>query len=221
VSKGKGGSNGRARGRQQIALLDDVGNPEARRDHDFYETPSWQTRALLRRLNITGPVIECCAGRGAISMLLVKQHRGPVIVNEPFEQHQWTLADTTYGTPFTLDATRPEAWATFPWVDWVVTNPPFNLADKIVPLAHRHARVGVAMLLRLSWFEPTAARSEFLEAHPPTAIISMPRYKYRKVGSGDSVTTGWFIWTKEPYASIAENSVVTRKERDELIALAA
>lgn len=218
MSEGHGGSNGRARGRNQIPLIEEVGNYIARRDHDFYETPAWMTRAMLRRIPISGRVLECCAGKGAMSREIVGPGR-VVVVNEPFQGHDWSLADTTYSKVFRLDATLPTAWMQFPAVDWVVTNPPFNLSHLIVPLALEHAKFGVAMVLRLSWFEPTDDREAFLDAHPPDAIITMPRHKFRKVGSGDSVTTGWFVWlANEGVKRFGHfrNDTVTRAERDAL-----
>jgi hypothetical protein len=101
-----------------------------------------------------------------------------------------------------------------------VSNPPFNLAEAIVPLALEHARIGVAMVLRLSWFEPTLDRADFLKQHPP-ALINMPRHDFRGDGKTDSVTSAWFIWLADDGArqfGRFPNDVVTPDERDELIA---
>lgn len=182
----------------QMPLLDV--DPAARREHDFYETPSWMTDALVDRLRLSGRVLECCAGLGAIALAM--PYTVEVITNEPYQQ---LAAD------YRLDATRPESWAQFPAVEWVISNPPFNLASAIVPLALEHAKVGVAMVLRLSWFEPTEDRDTFLEAHPPTAIIAMPRHNFRGTASTDSVTSAWFVWAKD---GGIDNGVVTKGERD-------
>lgn len=194
----------------QLALIDDVA-PTARRDHDFYETPSWMVSAMLRRIPISGPVLEPCAGRLAISRVL--QASGLTVTsNEPYQDVE--------GLSSRLDATKPERWAKWRRFDWVVTNPPFNLANQIVPLALSHARLGVAMVLRLSWFEPTADRAALLHRHPP-ALINMPRCDFRGNGQTDSVTAAWFVWTvREGSARYGrfQNDVVTPAERDELIA---
>src|SRR5258705_309035 len=39
-------------------------------------------------------------------------------------------------------------------IDWVITNPPFNLAQPMLEHAVRKARVGVAFLLRKTFLEP-------------------------------------------------------------------
>ena len=191
--------------------------PEGRKDHDFYETPAFQTRALMARVPIRGYVLEPCAGRGAISRVFVKERpygSGPVIVNEPYQEHHWTLDDTTWSSVYGEDATQPGPWmCSWPMVDWVVTNPPFNLAHLIIPLAFQHAQVGIAFLLRITWYEAAENRQEFLEAHPPDAIISLPRYKYRKDKEhGDSATTAWFVWLKPGAGITVRNSAVTRAE---------
>jgi hypothetical protein len=61
--------------------------------------------------------------------------------------------------------------------------------------------VGVAMMLRLSFEEPTAhvnPRGPFLEANPLTRKLVMPRYSFTGNGNSDSVTTAWMIWSKVP-----------------------
>lgn len=200
----------------QLQLLDVAVAREERREHDFYETAPWMTRALRSRIPITGTVLEPCAGRGAIGAVLALDMRIERIVNnEPYQP------EPAIPYWYQLDATAPASWAKFPAVDWVVTNPPFNKASAIVPLAHAHARIGVVMLLRLSWLEPTDDRAEFLAAHPP-AVIGLPRHDFRGDGSTDSVTSAWMVWLCDEGAKrygYFRNSIVTKAERDELIAL--
>jgi hypothetical protein len=196
--------------RGQLGLITGNGvaqDERGRHKNDFYETPAFQTGALMARVPICGTVFEPCAGRGAIlralepSPFVLK-----VIGNEPYEE----LAG---GWRWRLDATQRDAWRTFGRFAWIVTNPPFDRAHEIIPLAYEHARIGIAFLLRITYYEPAENRAEWLDAHPPDAIIALPRYRYRKdTKSGDSATTAWFVWLK-PYAGITvSNSVVTRAE---------
>ncbi len=153
-----------------------------RRQFDFYETPPWQTRALLRRSQISGVVLECCVGDRSLAKVLTNCD---VVTND---------IDPQRPAEFHLDASLPESWEAFPKVDWVVTNPPFNCALPILQLAHRHARFGVVMLLRLSFLEPTKQRAPWLCEHPPARQIILPRWSYKQNGSTDSVTTAWYVW---------------------------
>lgn len=149
---------------------------------DFYETPPWQTVALMRRVQISGRVLECCVG----DQSLAKSLTGCDMVSNDIDPNR--LAD------FHLDATISESWGRFPAVDWVVTNPPFNCAMPILRLAHQHARFGVVFLLRLSFMEPTKERGPWLASNPPNRQIILPRWSYKQNGATDSVTTAWFVW---------------------------
>lgn len=157
---------------------------EMRRKLDFYQTPHWQTDALVRRVPIHGTALECCAGDGSLALCLrnVGIHTNDI--------------DAERQADFHLDAAKAESWAEFPVVDWVITNPPFNKAIEILQHAHGHARIGVIMLLRLSFLEPTEKRASWLCANPPTRQIILPRWSYKGNGSTDSVTTAWMIWSR-------------------------
>lgn len=168
----------------------------SRRALDFYETPEWQTRALLRRQQIAGRVFECCVGDGSLARAL-----GPCATND---------IDSSRPADFHLDAAIAESWGKFPGADWVVTNPPFKQALPILEHAHKHAAVGVALLLRISFMEPTESRAPFLCVTPPHRQIVLPRWSYKNNGQTDSVTTAWFIWFKQWRAF----EVVTRAEID-------
>jgi hypothetical protein len=103
---------------------------------------------------------------------------------------------------FTEDATHATLYENT-LVDWVVTNPPYTMpiCTQIVEQAVKHASVGVAMMLRISFREPTVKknpRGPFLSEHPISRLITLPRYSYTGDGKSDSVTTEWAIWLKEP-----------------------
>lgn len=194
----------------QMPLIGDV-DPAARRVLDYYLTPQWMTRALMRRVQLHD-VLEPCSGEDAITNEL--NAKGIIT---------WTNdLDPSRPASTHLDATQRDTWeqlAPRPYRGgqpfWVVTNPPFNLADRIVPLAVEFVG-NVAMVLRLSWLEPTAARQRFLEKHPPTRLIVMPRHDFKGAGATDSVTSAWFVWERSTFHRGI--SIVTKDERDELIA---
>lgn len=126
-----------------------------RTKHDFYETPTWQIAALRRRVQISGAVLECCVGDVSLAKMLSDCE---VATND---------IDPQRAADFHLDAAKTDSWKEFPEVDWVVTNPPFNLAMPILKAAHAHAKFGVVFLLRLSFMEPTKEREQFLSETPP------------------------------------------------------
>lgn len=182
-------------------------DPSVRREFDYYPTPAWMTRALLRRVH-PFYVFEPCAGDGAIANVI----GGDVITND---------IDPRWLAHFHLDMTRSDSWDLVRAkhrIAWGVTNLPFNLADLIVPLAVEHLPY-FATILRLSWLEPTASRQRFLQAHPPSALIVMPRHDFKGRGATDSVTSAWFIWSRGVGGYRQGIDIVTKDERDELIAL--
>jgi hypothetical protein len=90
--------------------------------------------------------------------------------------------------------------------------------------ALKYSRVGVVILQRCTWIEPTDDRGPWLAQHPPSAQIVMPRWNFRSVdgkGGNDSAPPSWFIWNKQIELVKPGIHVVTKGERDELIARAA
>lgn len=141
---------------------------------------------------IDGMILEPCHGTGSITKRLV-QHGRSVYTNDTelgFEAHS------------NYDITFPAIWTEFPKVDYVVSNPPFNVADEILPLAWKHAKAGMAFFLRLSYLEPCDNRGPWLEEHPPARIISVPRISFKKTekSSTDLVSCAWYIWFKDVHS---------------------
>lgn len=159
-----------------------------RREHDFYPTPANATRELLKRINIVSPVLEPCVGRGDMADVLRTDPRvGLVFTND---------LDRTHLADWHDDATWEGFWRTLPPIEYVVTNPPFSKADQILPLAWKYARVGVAMLLRISYLEPCEGRGAWLAEHPPSKLIVLPRISFTGDGDTDMATCAWFVWDR-------------------------
>ena len=157
-----------------------------RRKLDQYFTPASATQKLLKHVFIGGNVLECCNGDGAISRVLrLSRNIDRVYTNDidPALEADWHT-DATDSTQWKGDA------------DWIVSNPPFNQAAQIVPLAYDHAGFGIAMLLRLSYLEPCKNRALWLREHPPTTLIVLPRISFTGNGKTDNVTCAWMVWNK-------------------------
>ena len=163
-----------------------------RRPHDFYETAPWQTRALLRNVpEIGGAILEPCSGDGSIVRVL--QEVGHTVrTNDLVPSKQ---ADSA------LDARERPLYKERP--DWVVSNPPYRMPVclEIVARAVASAKVGVAMMLRLSFSEPTAKinpRGPWLSRNPVSRQLVLPRYSFTGNDKTDSATTAWFVWARVP-----------------------
>ena len=202
---------------EQIPLLDV--DPYARHEDDFYATPAWMTRALLRRLPSNwscqhGRVIEPCAGDGAIVRELQRARADLDVLTNDIVARRPMLPE------FLLDARKLETWQAFGRtgrLDLVITNPPFDVAFDIAVQAYEAVTLGMVLLLRLSWLEPTDDRGPWLKLHPPTRQITLPRYDWRGDGRTDSVTSAWFLWAKQAWLCTPGFDTVTKAERDALI----
>ncbi len=170
----------------------------SRRPLDAYYTLKPMVSALTSRVNVTGRVLDPCCGNGATSDPFPGALTNDINPDVPALWHE--------------DATEESFWNKFSdgmgiygprEIDWVVTNPPFNVAFPILQHAWEHARLGVAMLLRLSFLEPTNARGPWLEANSRFMaglyIFGSPRPSFTGTGT-DSVTTAWGVWVKSPSA---------------------
>lgn len=95
--------------------------------------------------------------------------------------------------------------------DWVITNPPFRLAEEFVARALVVARRGVAILARTVFLESVGRYETIFRSQPPTIFAQfserVPMVKGR-VDEKASTATGyaWFVWDKmvvEPYPRLA------------------
>jgi hypothetical protein len=170
-------------------------------------TPVWAAQALYCRLPQIQRVAEPCVGTGD----LIAGREDVLWTNDVDENREAT---------YHLNAAAPAAWGIFPRVPWVVTNPPFNLAHQILTCALDFALEGVAMLLRLSFLEPTEQRAHMLNRRPPTRMLVLPRISFTGDGKTDNVTCAWLVWSNlvEPGIEIASRieRLVGAKEQKKL-----
>lgn len=158
-----------------------------RRHLDAYYTPEKFVAALAKRVDISGVIYEPCVGAGHILEFFRK--RNYTVISNDIDKT--CMADTHF------DARNECAWERS--CDWVISNPPFNCAYDILLQACKHARVGVAMLLRLSFLEPckrNGDRETFLVQNPPSHVFVTPRVSFTGDGRKDTVTSMWAVWQR-------------------------
>jgi len=167
---------------------------------DFYPTPAWTTRALL---NFCPPtdlygesfldmLIEPCAGDGAIVRELRAAYPRANIVAIELRDTAAALAAAGASTIICADFFS----TTIAHNASVIGNPPFSLAfefaEKCVDSLARY----VALLLRLN-FLASAARKDFINAHPPSHLgILSRRPSFTADGKTDSSDYAWFVWDR-------------------------
>lgn len=108
---------------------------------DFVPTPPWATRAFLATgvVNLRGrTVLEPCVGRG---------HMAEVLTEAGAHVAAADIRDYGYpGTEVVDYLARPPRP-----VEWVVTNPPFALANEFFQKAYEEAECGVVFHIRTTW----------------------------------------------------------------------
>ncbi len=177
-----------------------------RRVLDAYYTPEHLIEPLLEHVKPHGRMLEPCCGDGSISRLLELIPRTAVLTNDIDLK---VSADTHY------DASDASYWMRLSkstHLDWVITNPPFSKAKEILEHSLRYAD-NVALLLRLSFLEPTFERQDLLSECPPDAMIVLPRYSFTGDGKSDSVTCAWMIWSDMELPHDKRGIFVHRKQR--------
>ncbi len=159
---------------------------------DDFPTPPWATRALVEHV-ISDPVndaslsvMEPACGRGYMSQALA-EYFGSVASSDIHE----------YGFAETRDFLGPTHAAAS--VDWIITNPPFRLAEDFINCSLPIARIGVAMLVRTVFLESIGRYERLFSASPPTIVAQfserVPMVKGR-VDRKASTATGyaWLVW---------------------------
>lgn len=179
---GDGATTGPARARRQ-----------SKDELEFYPTPAWATRAILRvlrpgLLDLAAPVIlDPCCGRGAI-LDVVRENmpramtRG-IEINENHREH-WSRHEVSCADAMT------ESWGR---ADAIVVNPPFSLGQAFVERALDHGSRVSAFLLRLAFLE-TPGRGAFHRAHPSDIYVLQTRPSFSGDGKSDMAAYAWFVF---------------------------
>lgn len=171
---------------------------EAADSMDDFPTPPWATRALIEHVigmeEIRGlSCLEPACGRGYMAKPLA-EYFGTIDAADAYHYGFGPIRD----------------FLTYPYEarshDWVVTNPPFRLAEEFVERALVVARKGVAILARTVFLESVGRYENIFSKSPPTVFAQfaerVPMVKGR-LDRKASTATGyaWFVWEVESSAS--------------------
>lgn len=164
---------------------------EAADSPDDFPTPPWATRGLieyaLNKASLTNlTCLEPACGAGHMSKVL-EEYFGEVRCSDAFSYGYGPVRD------FLTDPYSTNS------CDWVITNPPFRLAEDFVLRALKVARIGVALLARTVFLESVGRYNAIFEAHPPTKFAQfserVPMLRGRLVKNATTATGyAWFVW---------------------------
>jgi hypothetical protein len=168
---------------------------EAKNSLDDFPTPPWATRALIEHAISSKSslrsmtCLEPACGRGHMSVTLAEYFR-EVISSDVF--------DYSFGRPADFLKSKHIDNS----FDWVITNPPFRLAEEFINRSMKIARHGVAMLTRTVFIESVGRYERLFKINPPSRFAQfterVPMVKGR-VDKKASTATGyaWLIWEKD------------------------
>jgi hypothetical protein len=166
---------------------------EGKKSLDDFPTPLWATRALVEHVigrdHAAGlTCLEPACGRGHMAVAL-GEYFTEVKAQDIFEYGFGSVADFQKAK---------HADNSF---DWVITNPPFRLAEDFAIRSLSIARVGVAMLVRTVFIESVGRHDRLFRPFPPARVAQfterVPMVKGR-VDKKASTATGyaWIVWQK-------------------------
>jgi hypothetical protein len=161
---------------------------------DDFPTPPWATRGLIEHIlngNDRLSALSClepACGAGHMAKVL-KEYFREVQCADAYDYGYGHIRDfLTY--PYETNA-----------VDWVITNPPFRLAEEFVLRALRVARQGVAILARTVFLESVGRYQGIFKDAPPTKFAQfverVPMVRGRLDYKATTATGyAWLVWEK-------------------------
>lgn len=176
---------------------------------DFFPTPPWATRALCERLFQSGyaeadhVVWEPACGAGDMVRPL-EEIFAEVIASDVHDYGAGEVRD--FLIPFPNDP-RP---------DWVITNPPFRLAEQFITRAMQVAQVGFAMLVRTSFLEGVGRHAAIFRPNRPSGVLQfverVPMHRGKLTATGSTATSYcWLVWVEGEYGTTLDWIAPCRK----------
>jgi hypothetical protein len=160
---------------------------------DDFPTPPWATRALIEHVIDKSSLasmscLEPACGAGHMAKVL-KEYFKEVRCADAFHYGYAPVRDFLTH-PYETNA-----------VDWVITNPPFRLAEEFVARAFQVARRGVAILARTVFLESVGRYEAIYTKTPPTKFAQfverVPMIKGRlDIKATTATSYAWFVWEK-------------------------
>lgn len=177
---------------------------------DDFPTQPWATRALLEHVIIPQrgmngrneianmSVWEPACNRGHMAKPL-KEYFRSVYTSDIFD---YSEQSGSWCQDRVIDFLWPESESpamAARGVDWVITNPPFRLAEQFIERARCLAHVGTAMIVRTSFLEGVGRWQRLFSLTPPTIVAQfverVPMVKGRLTETGSTATSYcWLVW---------------------------
>lgn len=167
---------------------------------EFFPTPPWATRALLHDVLPdedwrVRSIWEPAAGERHMVRVLLESCR--IIFASDVHDYgkKYKVGSFTGQGPDVVKKAFSDG------TDWIITNPPFSLAQEFVQRALGEAKRGVAVLVRANWAEGVERYEQLFHASRPSIIAQfaerVPMVEGRWDPAASTATAYcWFIWLK-------------------------
>lgn len=163
---------------------------------DHFPTPPWATRALFEYLIDTRKPRTCwepACGEGHMARTI--SEIWPATFGSDVHDYGTGFAQHDFLQPYfphRLTAAMTE-------VEWIITNPPFRLAQQFVERASEVATLGIAMLVRSVFIEGVGRYEHLFKRNPPICMAQfserVPMVKGRLDKDASTATSYcWLIW---------------------------
>jgi SAM-dependent methyltransferase len=157
---------------------------------DFYETPSWAIRAIVRTLVVPegARILDPGCGTGAILRELGALFPENEVVGLEKEEGRFRAASASTDLPVLHGDffTHHEKW------DLIVSNPPYSHVLEFVQHALTLAPI-VCMLLRLPWIA-SQSRAQWHRENLAQINVLPKRPSFTADGKTDATEYAWFVW---------------------------
>jgi hypothetical protein len=167
---------------------------EAKISRDDFPTSPWATRGLFEHvISEFGPF----ANQSALEPACGAGHMAKVLQEYFSEVHASDVHPYGFGTVRDFLAVPYEANS----VDWVITNPPFRLAEEFVQKSLVVARHGLAILARTVFIESIGRYHDLFQKAPPVRFAQfterVPMVKGRLDRKATTATGyAWLVWLR-------------------------
>jgi hypothetical protein len=158
------------------------GNPaDGRQERDFYPTPIEVTQALLSVETFEGGIWEPACGNGAMSNVLLAA--GYKVISTD-------IHPLDFGTQADFFNVKPRL------VTNIVTNPPFDLAQRFIEHAMLFQPKKLALVLKATYWH-AKNRMPLFEKYPPARIYPM-LWRPDFLGKGrPTMEAQWCVWDRD------------------------
>lgn len=167
---------------------------------DYFPTPPWATRAFAseflahnRYLTPSMSVWEPACGEGHMEAVL-REFSSSVFASDVHDYGKGYVVGSYIGVGLDVLACVK--------TDWIITNPPFNLAVEFWQRAIDEAEQGVALLLRSAWLEGSDRYDKIFRNNPPSDVIQYCERVPMTAGKWDPAASSatsysWFVWRRD------------------------